>query len=285
MGIPIEEPEYGFNCTSCLFCMPIGKTPKYITARFSEIIKCGPGPLPDPPNNQNFILTQTGISAPCEWSNYLHGETPTWKVYYYAGWGDDDRSVLGMGYTPSSVPVFNAYTEEQCATIFPANFIYCPDNFYGEGMGVVSFTADPAPEILTETMGMHPGPANVYEKTMTIADLADYRIANKLDKTNVLCRVCTAVIGRENEVLEFTGILSPDSTGDFTEICTFAGQPYYRNAANGWLLWYNIALSNWTVSLILGTLGTQGWQSVTKISNNYIPYGSASGIGGMQPHS
>lgn len=281
MGIPVEPIEYGFDCTACLSCFPPGKTPKYVTARFSNIIKCGPGPLPEPPNNQNFILTQTGIYAPCEWSNYKHGETPEWKVYYYAGWGGDDRSVLGMGYTPMPCPVFNAYTEEQCATGFPWNFIYCPDNFYGEGMGVVSFTADPAPEILTETMGFHPGINNLYEKTPTIADLADYRIANKLDKTNILCRVCTAIIGRENEILEFTGDLDPDATGDFVEVCTYNGQPFYHNAGEGWFLWYDSINEIWVVSILLGITGSAYWTSTDKISNSYIAHGTASGVGDM----
>jgi hypothetical protein len=123
--------------------------------------------------------------------------------------------------------------------------------------------------------------ANLYEKTPTIDDMATYRIANKIDKTNVLIRVCIPIIGRANEVLEFTGVLSPDSTGDFEEVCRYNEEPYYLNAGNGWYLWYSIALVKWTVSEIFGLLGTKGWQADSKISNAYIAYGTATGIGDM----
>jgi hypothetical protein len=282
MGIPVGTIEYGFDCTACAFCFPPGKTPKYIVVKFMAISKCYEHPGPDPPNGVDFFLTQKSISDPCKWSNYFHGESPIWDVYYYAGYGNDDPSVLGMGYTPGPTPVFNAYIGDACGTIFPYNFIECPDYPYGDGSGEVSFLADPIPVDLTETKALHPGESNLYEKTPTIENLADYRIANKQDKTNVLCRVCVPIIGRANEVLEFTGTLSPESTGNFTEVCTFDSQPYYYNSGEGWFLWYDSTNEVWVVSVILGTNGTAYWTSANKISESYSPHGTATGIGSMQ---
>lgn len=126
---------------------------------------------------------------------------------------------------------------------------------------------------------------NLFDKTETIEDMADYRIANKRDKTNVLFRVCTAVIGRAAVILEFTGALSPDSTGDFGEICTYAGQPFYYNPAEDFYLWWDSPALEWIVSRVKGELGNYWWYSVALLGADYIPQGTATGIGNMHIHS
>lgn len=283
MGIPVSEPDYGEDC---LACWAAGRTPRTAYAVFTGVPTCPYYPE-TVPNNVPLAMSQT-VEDPCGWDT---GPLTSWRASYATS---ETAAFLGLTYNPTGQCYYWQQAFGMCRSEFVDNSQSCvgecpykddcpAGQIYPtrEGSGWTYFSSDQIPAILCETMGLHPGLDNLYEKIPAITDLATYRIANKLDKTNVLCRVCTTVIGRANELLEFTGVLSPDSTGDFEEVCTYNSQPYYRNAANSWLLWYNIALSNWTVSLILGTVGTQGWQSVSKISNSYIPYGTASGIGDM----
>lgn len=77
--MPDEPIEYGNNCSSCF---ALGKTPKYVYARFFLLEGCTYGWVPPchpPPNDRLFKLTQTAISN-CLWRYEQSG----WKVDFRA---------------------------------------------------------------------------------------------------------------------------------------------------------------------------------------------------------
>jgi hypothetical protein len=87
-----------------------------------------------------------------------------------------------------------------------------------------------------------------------------------------------------SEILEFTGTLTPDSTGDFYEIGIFNGEPYYYNSVKEHFHFWNIYTSQWVVCAELGSMGQYHWFSEDKISQ-YAPGGEALGIGDMHTKS
>lgn len=72
-----DEIIYGDDC---VWCFASGQTPKYVYARFSNIVNCPPGldpPCPIPPNDHVFKLTQSDID-PCLYIYEANG----WKVEF-----------------------------------------------------------------------------------------------------------------------------------------------------------------------------------------------------------
>lgn len=278
MGIPVLPPEY--SSLECSYCFDAGTCPLHIYAAFNGIKKCVPGdPFTEAPNGVLFTLTRNP-SAYCYWCSDMG---TSWYAEYASS---NSSSALTLKYGPP--PGFLAFGQTiyiKCQTSF-INQASCsyPSSHWYSGTGTAYLFPDTIPPTLCDTMGLHPGESNLYHKTPTIENLADYRLANRRDKTNVLCRVCTPIVGRENDLLEFTGVLSPDSTGDFEEVCTYAGQPYYRNSGNGWFLWWDSINELWVVSALLGVPGTAYWTSADKISASYLPHGTASGTGDMHAH-
>jgi len=82
-------------------------------------------------------------------------------------------------------------------------------------------------------------------------------------------------------ILEFTGELTPDSTGDFVETGMYGEEPYYYNALAGYYLFWNPYTSQWVVDDVLGSQGQYHWVSGDKISDEYDPGGEAAGTGDM----
>ncbi len=75
--MPKIEIEYGNHCTHCF---ANGETPKYVYARFINVVKCegiGKGACLIPPNDRAFKLTQQD-GFPCSW-RYI-GDT--WECWY-----------------------------------------------------------------------------------------------------------------------------------------------------------------------------------------------------------
>lgn len=184
MGTPVELIEYG---NDCLFCFLIDKTPKIRWCKFKYIVKCLPE-YPDPPNDRIFALYQNPVN-PCLW----HVTTDDGWHIELENYSAETRLILDF-YNTLNLHYFFAMATTPCAQkIFNESF--CPDYGAEGGFGIVWPNYDPIPWTLCEILGFHPGESNLYDKTTTIANMADYRIANKLDKTNVLLRVDTTVIG------------------------------------------------------------------------------------------
>lgn len=74
--MPDEPHEYGDDC---LAGFDAGKTPKYLYARFSLLIKCPAGDY-QPPNDRLFKLTQV-IGQPCRW----FGLSNDWMIDFVIG--------------------------------------------------------------------------------------------------------------------------------------------------------------------------------------------------------
>lgn len=87
----------------CLIGFPPDKTPKYMWARFSGIIKCSsdPGsPWLTPPNDRVFKLEQSDI-FPCRWECF----TGSWAVVFYLP-GTDPWGWLSLWQTPANAHFF-----------------------------------------------------------------------------------------------------------------------------------------------------------------------------------
>ena len=82
-------------------------------------------------------------------------------------------------------------------------------------------------------------------------------------------------------ILEFTGTLNPDPTGDFVEMGVYGGEPYYFNSVKGYYLFYNLYTGEWVVDDVLGSMGEYHWKSEDKISVGFAPGGEAAGTGNM----
>lgn len=75
MGQRQDEDEIIYG-NDCLLGWEEGKTPKYVYARFSQIVKCPDGDY-TPPNDRVFKLTQDP-EAPCWWA-YRRDK---WTIYF-----------------------------------------------------------------------------------------------------------------------------------------------------------------------------------------------------------
>ena len=184
MGTPVEPIEYAADC---LTCFAAGKAPKIAHLVFRNVNKC---PLSERtiPNDIEFLLTQI-IGSPCAWQ-YI-----------------DDLYAITLTYTPTYsqiyakfqpyYPFFGCTIEVTCVKDFGNELTEgtCAWDVWGWG-GAAHFwwLNDEIPGLLCETMGFHPGPGNLFDKTPTIENMADYRIANPRDKTNCLFRVDTTII-------------------------------------------------------------------------------------------
>ncbi len=64
----------------CLAGFDAGKTPKYVYARFADVVKCTIGVVPEPPippNDKAFKLTQTEGNA-CLWTYF----SDVWNIWF-----------------------------------------------------------------------------------------------------------------------------------------------------------------------------------------------------------
>ncbi|GAH22875.1 unnamed protein product, partial [marine sediment metagenome] len=82
MGQPMPDVpiEYG---NDCLARFPAGKTPKYLYARFSQVVRCDPHTPPvchTPPNDVVFKLTQDAVS-PCV---FMYDQSGWIVTFYFA---------------------------------------------------------------------------------------------------------------------------------------------------------------------------------------------------------
>jgi hypothetical protein len=85
-------------------------------------------------------------------------------------------------------------------------------------------------------------------------------------------------------MLEFTGALTPNATGDYIETGVYDSHAYYHNAA-GYFLWWSQADDRWYVSIALGLKGLLGWMGNTSAQiNTYNAEGTALGVGDMHIH-
>lgn len=81
--------------------------------------------------------------------------------------------------------------------------------------------------------------------------------------------------------LTFSGTLAPDAAGALLKEGEYNGDAYYKVTGKAYYLWWNPTTSKWTVSILLGTVGTLGWASSYVLSAAYVPYGTATGTGTM----
>lgn len=75
-----------------------------------------------------------------------------------------------------------------------------------------------------------------------------------------------------------TGVLDPDSTGDYEYDGEFDGQPSYVRMSDGWYIWWSGFLVRWVISAIKGNVTPPNWTRVVPIAGNYAPTAPATGI-------
>lgn len=74
-----------------------------------------------------------------------------------------------------------------------------------------------------------------------------------------------------------TGTLSPDATGSFTTQGWYNGKGYSVRADDGYYIWWD-GTDTWTISTVLGTVGTDYWtRTDPNINGVYSPGGTATG--------
>jgi hypothetical protein len=193
MGTPAILPVY--SSLQCSYCFPIGKCPLHIYAVIHNVKKCPymgqpPDPFPEAPNNILFKLTRNP-SAYCYWAtgdegpwyvSYASSETVSGLVVYYGWWNGYECFGQSIG------TKCNASFVNQARCDYP--FVHWYD-----GTGSVLFCDAETAVTICQTMGFSPLTDTRFDKTPTIDNMADYRIANKKDKTNCLIRVDTSIIG------------------------------------------------------------------------------------------
>lgn len=131
------EIEYGNHCTHCF---ANGETPKYVYARFINVVKCkgvGKEACLIPPNDRTFKLTQRA-GFPCSWS-YLGS---TWEVWYLAWRAPDNIASLQL--IDFNHQVYFERTLNQCqpeGTVWHNSIDCAPGLPCGEnGIAVVTWT-------------------------------------------------------------------------------------------------------------------------------------------------
>ncbi len=137
MGQRMEDVPHVYG-DDCLLKFAAGKTPKYVYARFIEIITC-PGALFTAPNDRMFKLTQVD-GQPCWWSLIIPG---SWVVTFKYLPGPA-RSQLILSAPPNFLffaRVEPTYIDE--GHVLHSDQVACAGFVHGiEGLGVVTWTQE-----------------------------------------------------------------------------------------------------------------------------------------------
>jgi len=193
MGLPVGEPLYGQTCSICTPApFPDHKTPQALLVHVEEIVRCVG--FPDDPEapNGDYIITQK-LDEACAWINPIGSVPGVWYRSYTIG--PDPFTYLFVVFPGlPEILAFSADSSGACLLTLHSTLNCYNGDHYSGGIATVTPYIEPIPPKITETMGFHPGEGNLYEKTPTIANMADYRLANKVDKTNCLFRIDTNAI-------------------------------------------------------------------------------------------
>lgn len=128
MGIDWPEEEFGVNC----MCWPPGRTPKYLYAAFTDIVKCHPPAGALAPPNRSFVLTQVP-AQPCQWI-YVDAD---WYVAYFV--------FAGQSFLYAQSVVYVVFAFHSVANL-PCQFVFANQNIcsalpgppvWGGGLGMV----------------------------------------------------------------------------------------------------------------------------------------------------
>lgn len=258
-----DEIEYGNDCSAG---WDIGKTPKFVYARFSLIEKC-PDPMIIPPNDRVFKLTQEEY-APCDW---LY-EGSIWRVVWMVA---ADPAFVWLILTDHNTGV--SYFQETPAGTPCENHIYHNENpgcddFHGGIDGIATVTWG------LESLRIR-GLLNIETQKdlfMEMRPLADgnkvYKYCNLKDATNV------AILFVPGEEYRVTGILTPDGTGSYHKHVLHNGKMSYRRTDGLYFLWWDAA-TTWVINTGLDVLFPPAWRRVDPdIIGAYQPIGDWLGV-------
>jgi len=174
--MPDIDIEYGDDCITG---WPVGKTPRYIYARFSLIEKC-PDPNLIPPNDRVFKLTQEEF-VPCHW--WYEGST--WRVEFQVA-ADPDFVWLVLtdheaGVTHFEATIAGTPVEGQ---VYHNENLVCGGALGGiKGIAVVTWT--PQATQLLEDLVIEKGP-NLFMELRPLPDgKLVYKFCRIAESTNI----------------------------------------------------------------------------------------------------
>ncbi len=126
----------------CLLGFPAGKTPKYVYARFLEIIKCPDIPpifYEQPPNDRVFKLTQDLVS-PCHWGYHI----PPWGIDFQIHPAPTGTFLALFQYPPPGAFFYDSYVgPADEGYVFTNDLLECiPWNGGTGGIATVTWTQE-----------------------------------------------------------------------------------------------------------------------------------------------
>ncbi|GAH25418.1 unnamed protein product [marine sediment metagenome] len=260
--IPIE---YGDDC---LLAFEAGKTPKYLYARFVNLVKC-PDVPPDvhvqPPNDRAFKLTQAP-GAPCLWEY----DVDPWYIWmefieFPAG------TRLHILHRPSGDNHFtnlvDGYIEE--GYVFTNEYLVCGLQVGSiDGIAVVTWT--PQATDLLAAINLAKG----YDLFMELFPREDGKLVYKFCKLKDATNIKILYDPRNYEV---TGILVPDVTGTYDPRISYNDKPLYEITTTQWFIWWD-GIDTWNISTVPGIQGTNFWtRTDPDIEGIYDPTPPATG--------
>lgn len=163
----------------CYYGFPEGKTPKYVYARFSNIVKCPMGEL-SPPNDRMFKLTQTDRN-PCLWEYY----TPPWHATF--GYKrPPDQSFLFL-YGPPKLWIYfmaREYIKPDEGTVYNSLNVLCEVEILGIG-GIATVTWIHEATALLEAINMRRADDLFMEMRPLVDGNKVYKFCRLKDATNI----------------------------------------------------------------------------------------------------
>lgn len=182
MGTPIEEIEYRDDCLRCPAIFPPGRTPKIMHIVFENVQKC-PGTTKEPPNNQVFHL-EPDPADNCSWHNPSHPSIYIYLTFWYY-W----TFVMGKFLEPVD-EFFNTFeTNPACILSGIANGLTCEYWHYFGGLARVFWEPDALPHQLAVDYALCQMPGGVSDRVPAADGGQCIKLANPIDKTNILVKV------------------------------------------------------------------------------------------------
>jgi len=179
MGTPIDQIEYGDDCSICPSLFPPGQTPKLMYLIFHGVEKCN-GSLHDPPNDIPFVLEQSPVN-PCFWYNPSHPSI--YIIVEFHDW----YTLVEANFLDPPDEFFNALElSGPCIKDHIANGTDCEHWGYVNGEARVYWEPDSIPFEIAVTQGWTNQSDVLSDRVDCGIDHQIIKLTRRIDKTNVL---------------------------------------------------------------------------------------------------